>query len=490
LKAGCRTFPSDAGRAGDASEGMTMTASAPGVAAHKINDGPAVTAPVAAWLDQRPAVSGEFARDRDAFGAWWARGRTLLREFGRRPQPGSAEAAGFEALRLASCETRHDFGRAHAATLYDRLAGPSGFIRAERLATEAHGLVPHLVPTAAELAEERGRRLADKLGYEMDQAMLLSAVLDHEKVGLKLCHAMLLPHPGTAERLEAFKASGRADLGTARVERRGAVAHVTMANARFLNAEDDTTTDATEMAVDLALLDPATQICVLRGGPVDHPKYAGKRLFNAGINLTRLYRGEISFLFYVVRDFGFVNKMYRGVARPDRGADEVAGGTTEKLWIAAVEQFAIGGGCQLLLVMDYTLAARDAYATLPARKEGIIPGAANMRLPRFVGDRLARQAILNELRIEFDSPVGRMLCDELVEPGAMEAAVEAIAARLTNSGTVSAAGNRRALRVTAEPLDLFRRYYAAYVREQAWCHFSPALVANLERFWDAAQRRP
>jgi thioesterase DpgC len=83
-----------------------------------------------------------------------------------------------------------------------------------------------------------------------------------------------------------------------------------------------------------------------------------------------------------------------------------------------------------------------------------------------------------------------MLCDELVEPGAMEAAVEAIAARLTNSGTVSAAGNRRALRVTAEPLDLFRRYYAAYVREQAWCHFSPALVANLERFWDAAQRRP
>ena len=43
--------------------------------------------------------------------------------------------------------------------------------------------------------------------------------------------------------------------------------------------------------------------------------------------------------------------------------------------------------------MDYVVAAAGAYMTLPARKEGIIPGAANLRLPRFVGDRLARQAI-------------------------------------------------------------------------------------------------
>jgi thioesterase DpgC len=451
--------------------------------------GPAILPPVAGWLAERPAVTGDFARDRDLFAPWWARGRSLLRDFGRRPEAGTAEAAAFDALRLAGCETRHDFSRAHAATLYDRLAGPSGFIRVERLVTEAASLVPHLVPTAGELAEERGRRLADKLGYEMDQGMLLSAVLDHERVGLKLCHAMLLPHPATAERIEAYKATGRADLGTARVERRGAVAHVSMANTRFLNAEDDTTTDATEMAVDLALLDPAAQICVLRGAPVEHPKYGGGRVFCAGINLTRLYRGDISLMFYIVRDFGFVNKMYRGVARPDRGADEVSGGTTEKLWIAAVERFAIGGGCQLLLVMDYILAARDAYTTLPARKEGIIPGAANLRMARFTGDRIARQAILNELRIDFDSDIGRMMCDELVEPNAMDAAVEAVSARLTNSGTVSAAGNRRALRVAAEPLDLFRRYYAAYAREQSWCHFSPALVANLERFWDAQSRR-
>ena len=58
----------------------------------------------------------------------------------------------------------------------------------------------------------------------------------------------------------------------------------------------------------------------------------------------------------------------------------------------------------------------------------------------------------------------------------------------TSSGVVSAAGNRRAIRVGQEPLDLFRRYMAVYAREQASCHFSPALIANLERNWNAQNR--
>jgi thioesterase DpgC len=53
---------------------------------------------------------------------------------------------------------------------------------------------------------------------------------------------------------------------------------------------------------------------------------------------------------------------------------------------------------------------------------------------------------------------------------------------------VSAVGNRRAVRIGQEPLDLFRRYMAVYTREQAYCHFSPALIGNLERHWNAHQR--
>jgi thioesterase DpgC len=169
--------------------------------------------------------------------------------------------------------------------------------------------------------------------------------------------------------------------------------------------------------------------------------------------------------------------------------DYVSGRTQEKPWIAALEGFAIGGHCQYLLVMDYVLAAKDAYMTLPARKEGIIPGAANLRLPRFVGDRIARRAIMAELRIECDSPEGRLICDEVVAQAEMDAAIERVVEKLTGSGVVSAASNRRAFRVAQEPLDLFRTYFSVYALEQAYCHFSPALIANLERNWNAKSRK-
>jgi thioesterase DpgC len=127
--------------------------------------------------------------------------------------------------------------------------------------------------------------------------------------------------------------------------------------------------------------------------------------------------------------------------------------------------------------------------TLPARKEGIIPGAANLRLPRFVGPRVARQAILAGRRLDCDSPEGRRICDDIVPLTGMDAAIDSLIALLTDSGVVSAAGNRRALRSGEEPLDQFRRYMAVYAREQAVCHFSPALIANLEKHWDAANRK-
>ena len=214
-------------------------------------------------------------------------------------------------------------------------------------------------------------------------------------------------------------------------------------------------------------------------------------MFGSGINLTHLYHGRIPFLWYLTRDLGYVNKLYRGLAfSHDAAPDEFGGQTIEKPFVAAVETFAIGGHCQVLLAVDYVLAEKTAFMTLPARKEGIIPGAANMRLPRAVGDRLARQAIQYERRLECDSPEGRMICDEIVEPGTMDEAIERVVKGLTSSGVVSAASNRRAFRITQEPLDMFRNYFAVYAREQAYCHFSPALISNLEKYWNAASRKP
>src|SRR5919201_5951952 len=299
---------------------------------------------------------------------------------------------------------------------------------------------------------------------------------------------MLRPTSQALEALPELRATGEVDLGAAAVRRDGSAAVVELRNPRHLNAEDDATLPATEVAVDLALLDPDVEICVLRGGVVDHPRYAGRRIFGAGLNLTHLYRGRLSYLFYLIRDLGYVNKIYRGLS----GAEFRPGPleeTTEKLWIAAAETYAIGGACQLLHVVDHVIAARGCRLFLPARKEGIIPGASPLRLPRSVGDRLARQAILSGREFEAGVPPAELLCDEVVEPDGMDGALEARIEALTSSGLVNAAANRRALRVGEEPLDVFRQYMATFSREQAYCHLSPALVDNLEEHWNAHQRK-
>jgi hypothetical protein len=43
--------------------------------------------------------------------------------------------------------------------------------------------------------------------------------------------------------------------------------------------------------------------------------------------------------------------------------------------------------------------------------------------------------------------------------------------------------------VQSEPLEVYRRYMAAYCEEQARCHLSGQLIANLETHWSAKDRR-
>jgi thioesterase DpgC len=381
---------------------------------------------------------------------------------------------------------RERFLRAHARELYFELAD-GGPLRVEALLERAAERVPGLVPAGEPLAAEHERALGDKHGLEIAQGLLLSFVLADPQAGAHLVWSMLRPTGEALERLDDFRATGVADLGTAHLRREGRAGVLELRNPRHLNAEDDATVPATEVAVDLALLDPEIEVGVFRGGVLDHPRYAGRRIFGAGINLTLLYRGRVSYLFYMVRDLGYVNKLFRGLSSDVHRPGEPEQ-TTEKLWLAAVETYAIGGACQLLHVMDHVIAERGARLFLPARKEGIIPGASNLRLPRAVGDRLARQAILSGREFVAGTPEGDLLIDETVEPGEMDAAVEARVDALTSSGLVNAAANRRALRVGQEPLETFRAYMATYAREQAVCHLSPALVENLERNWNAKER--
>jgi (3,5-dihydroxyphenyl)acetyl-CoA 1,2-dioxygenase len=441
------------------------------------------------WLATNPPQTSDLAGDREHFRPFWQRADQLIHMLPGKPARNAAQQRAVQAVRDVACEARERFLTAHADGVYSSLTRRlSRFVRVEDLILAAADTFPGLVPTRAQLAAEIDTPQKDKDGLEIEQGIFISHMLAQERAGRHLCHAMLLQHPRTKEALARFEKNGALDLDTVRLERRGRAVHVTMSNPRYLNAEDQSTIDAMEIGADVAILDRNSDIAVLRGGAVDHPKYSGRRVFGSGINLTHLYRGKIPFVWFLQRELGFMHKFVRGVARPSVLPDDVHGVGTEKPWVAAVESFAIGGHCQTLLTMDFVLAANDAFMTLPARKEGIVPGAANFRLPRFTGDRIARQAIQYERKLSCDSPDGRLICDEVVPAETMDAAIEEVAGRLASSGLVGAVGNRRAFRVAQEPIDLFRRYCAVYAREQAYCHFSPALIENLERFWDAQNR--
>ncbi|WP_299593521.1 enoyl-CoA hydratase/isomerase family protein [uncultured Tateyamaria sp.] len=437
-----------------------------------------------------PALTGTFETDRERHAAFWAQIETTITALPDKPMRTHAQtervAELFDIAQVARARFLDRYVELIYDTITDRLAR---FVRFDDILIQAARIVPGLLPGSDALSADAGKRLADKEGWERQQALFLHHLLRRPKTSRHFYHMMLLPSQEAERLLPRYIAEKRITLPGAKVETHGQTSVVTLKNTRFLNAEDNSTLNGLEIAVDLALLCPDTQLCVLRGAEIESGKYAGRRVFGSGINLTRLYRGEIPYTWYIKREAGFVNKIYRGLAQASVFPDDASGETREKPWLAQIDSFAIGGACQLLLVCDYIVASANAYLSLPARKEGIIPGFANMRMWRFTGDRPARRAIQSQAMYDCASEIGRTICDEIVPADQTTAATQEAARSYLHSGTVSAVANRRAFRLGQETPEQFCAYLAYYAKSQAECHFSDQLISNLEEFWQAAERK-
>jgi enoyl-CoA hydratase len=106
--------------------------------------------------------------------------------------------------------------------------------------------------------------------------------------------------------------------------------------------------------------------------------------------------------------------------------------------IAAVNGYALGGGCELALACDLRIAAENAVFGLPEPSLGIIPGAGGtQRLPRIVGLGRAKEMILTGARWDARRALDLGLVSEVTPLEGLMAAARAMADRILTLGPLA-----------------------------------------------------
>jgi enoyl-CoA hydratase/carnithine racemase len=156
----------------------------------------------------------------------------------------------------------------------------------------------------------------------------------------------------------------------------GAVARLTFDRPEVLNAADVGWVADLECATADLAGDSRVRVVVMSGRG---------RAFQTGVDLKALARGEMP-LEAFVRWESAMTAMER----------------MDKLFVAAINGFCLGGGLQLALVCDYRLATAGARLGLPAVRECLIPSMSLYRLPRLIGLARAQELILTGRTIGAD----------------------------------------------------------------------------------------
>jgi enoyl-CoA hydratase len=119
--------------------------------------------------------------------------------------------------------------------------------------------------------------------------------------------------------------------------------------------------------------------------------------------------------------------------------------------IAAVNGYALGGGCELALACDLRIAAEGAVFGLPEPSLGIIPGAGGtQRLPRLVGLGRAKEMILTGARWDAAKALAAGLVSEVVPAADLLPAARRMAERVLALGPLAVRLAKLALNASSE----------------------------------------
>ncbi len=184
-----------------------------------------------------------------------------------------------------------------------------------------------------------------------------------------------------------------ADLVTVDVE--GGVAIVRINRPKALNALNRDVLKALDTAVERVEKDDAVGGVILTG--------TGEKAFVAGADISEMVKyGPVEGADMAHRGQALLNRIER----------------SSKVWIAAVNGFALGGGCELAMACDMIVAAESARFGQPEVKIGVTPGfAGTQRLPRLVGKARAKELVLTGRQIKADEAVRIGLAVKAVPDG-------------------------------------------------------------------------
>ncbi len=116
--------------------------------------------------------------------------------------------------------------------------------------------------------------------------------------------------------------------------------------------------------------------------------------------------------------------------------------------IAAVEGFALGGGCEIALCCDLIVAGTTATFGLPEVSVGVIPGAGGTQLlARRVGWSRAADLIFTARKVDAGQAHVLGLVDRLVDAGGAREAALALAAQIARNSPVGVQNAKRAMRL-------------------------------------------
>lgn len=114
--------------------------------------------------------------------------------------------------------------------------------------------------------------------------------------------------------------------------------------------------------------------------------------------------------------------------------------------IAAVEGYALAGGCELALLSDFIIASETAVFGLPETTLGIFPGIGGTQLlPRILGAPLAKELIFTGRRIKADEAKAAGLVNHVVPKGRASAKALEIATTIAQNGPIAVRQAKKAI---------------------------------------------